>query len=520
MKTMSRTPRLSLVMIVKNEERYLPDCLSSVQGIVDEIVMVDTGSTDRTMEIGRARGAKVYEFPWIDDFAAARNSALEHATGNWVLYLDADERLAPGQHGELRSLLSDTRAGAYLVTVGGGIRLSTGRFAHSNGYPRLFRRHPAIRFEGEVHEQITPSILRLRLPVLPSRLMIHHLGYDQSVEVTRSKCHRNIALSRKQLLRNPDDAYARFQLGNALTILKEFGEGRKELEHALQSKTLPAGIRANICNLLAEIDVNEHRVDEALRQYQESLRHAPRQNMARWFMSGVLLNENRCAEALPQLQELEWSHNVVVPAGSDIAYDLTIETADLHFRIGYCHECLGHGSEAVRSYLEVLRARPGFPECTGRLPHVIQTLPDDEILRLLESTTAEIPHSLLALHLAQRYQSASRPADAMRILDNALLRDPEDADLYEAYMTISLASGEHLAAARVWSAVLKRNIHSFELDRHGLQIALQQHDIGSARRYLDRMIGNVPDHLATITPQLIALRAKLAGSPASQSPHL
>jgi glycosyltransferase involved in cell wall biosynthesis len=97
--------RVSLCLIAKDEERLLPGCLESVRGVADEIVLVDTGSTDRTRELARAAGAKVLERPWDDDFAAPRNLAAAHATGDWILPLDADERLAPGSGPALRRAL-------------------------------------------------------------------------------------------------------------------------------------------------------------------------------------------------------------------------------------------------------------------------------------------------------------------------------------------------------------------------------------------------------------------------------
>jgi glycosyltransferase involved in cell wall biosynthesis len=98
--------RVSLTMIVKNEEVNLPKCLESVRGVFDEIVIVDTGSTDRTVEIARWFGARVFHFPWIDDFAAARNEALSHATGDYAFWLDADDVVEPDQVVKLRALLA------------------------------------------------------------------------------------------------------------------------------------------------------------------------------------------------------------------------------------------------------------------------------------------------------------------------------------------------------------------------------------------------------------------------------
>ena len=94
-------------MIVKNEEENLPNCLASVEGIFDEIVIVDTGSTDRTKEIACEFGARVFDFPWIDDFAAARNAVLAHATGDYVFWLDADDVVEPPERAKLLALLAD-----------------------------------------------------------------------------------------------------------------------------------------------------------------------------------------------------------------------------------------------------------------------------------------------------------------------------------------------------------------------------------------------------------------------------
>ena len=101
----TRKAKVSLTMIVRNEEENLPRCLESVQGLFDEIIVVDTGSTDRTKEIAAGFGARVFDFAWIDDFSAARNVALDHASGDYALWLDADDVIEPSQKEKLRELL-------------------------------------------------------------------------------------------------------------------------------------------------------------------------------------------------------------------------------------------------------------------------------------------------------------------------------------------------------------------------------------------------------------------------------
>src|SRR5208282_6889122 len=155
----SAARRLSLCMIVRNEEPLLPGCLESVRGVVDEIVAVDTGSSDATPEIVRTHGGLLLRHTWRDDFSAARNVSLDGATGDWILCMDADERLRPEEHGRLRRLIERSASeDAFLVPIRSetptGVQLTRGH--------RLFRNRKGIRFSGRIHEQISPSFAQSR----------------------------------------------------------------------------------------------------------------------------------------------------------------------------------------------------------------------------------------------------------------------------------------------------------------------------------------------------------------------
>lgn len=151
-------PRLSAAMILKNEERRLPACLESVRGIVDEIVVVDTGSTDRTCEIAAAHGARIFHHPWQGDFSLHRNQSLDYATGDWVLIIDGDEVLSPGN---LRPLLEavhgDPAVDALSVRVDavgpGGPRRRPGGPSNHFQPVRAFRRQVG-RYRYPVHNQL------------------------------------------------------------------------------------------------------------------------------------------------------------------------------------------------------------------------------------------------------------------------------------------------------------------------------------------------------------------------------
>ncbi|MFN3134674.1 MAG: glycosyltransferase family 2 protein, partial [Candidatus Kryptonium sp.] len=189
-------------MIVKNEEKFLPGCLESVKNIVDEIIIVDTGSTDKTIEIANSYNAKVFHLEWKGDFSQARNESIKHATGDWILILDADERLDPGQETKIKKYLNLNFDGLYVRIISAD---KNGNLSATE-YPRLFRKINGIKFERKIHEQISPSILKLGGKLAKTDITITHLGYGQDDETMRKKYERNLQILLEELEENPDDA--------------------------------------------------------------------------------------------------------------------------------------------------------------------------------------------------------------------------------------------------------------------------------------------------------------------------
>src|SRR5262249_28493259 len=152
-------PKVSLCMIVKNEEGHLADCLNSVADLVGEIVVVDTGSTDRTKEVAAACGARVFDFAWVDSFAAARNESLRPASGAWILWLDADERLDEANRAKLRALLGrlGEENACYLMRQLSALEVAP-HAAAAVDQVRLFRNRPDVPWSYRVHEQILPAV--------------------------------------------------------------------------------------------------------------------------------------------------------------------------------------------------------------------------------------------------------------------------------------------------------------------------------------------------------------------------
>ncbi len=204
---------LSLCLIVKDEQDLLPRFLEAVTGLVDEIVAIDTGSTDDTIDLLRAAGAVVDERPWTGDFAAARNASLALATSEWALVLDPDELPPPGFGPALRAVVADDRFGAASVVIRN--LLPHGHHRDST-IVRAFRRDPSVRYVHRIHEDATASVLDML--AAGGHLLGHvaepvpHLGYLRERAADKDKKTRDRELLERAIREEPDDLYVRFKL--------------------------------------------------------------------------------------------------------------------------------------------------------------------------------------------------------------------------------------------------------------------------------------------------------------------
>jgi hypothetical protein len=242
-------PKLALSMIVRDASSTLGACLASAKNVVDEIVIADTGSKDRTPEIAREYGARVVEIPWKDDFAAARNEALTHVRSEWVLSLDADERLDPESINFIPDLLRANKVAGYLVTIRNYVtsledriwdrpaKPNTSSWRDAQFFPayvehenvRLFRRDARIRFAGRVHESVGPSIESAGLCLKPASFLIHHFGLAADPETRARKNVFYRELGRQKILEMPDNPQAYLELG--IVELDNFGNVTEALQH-------------------------------------------------------------------------------------------------------------------------------------------------------------------------------------------------------------------------------------------------------------------------------------------------
>jgi tetratricopeptide (TPR) repeat protein len=240
---MSLMIRLSLCMITRDEEALLPGCLASVRGIVDEIIVVDTGSLDTTMALARAASAKVLSVPWQDDFSAARNASLAAATGDWILILDADERLAPGAGAAIRRAIEAADAtfdcgmlplhnAAHATASAADVLSGAARLGEPRSLPRLLRREGSLRYTGRVHESVIDWVRErgTRLAFVDAAIL--HLGSTAEIRARRGKAERNIALLERLVAERPRDVTAHGYLAHELLERGSVDDARAVVERA------------------------------------------------------------------------------------------------------------------------------------------------------------------------------------------------------------------------------------------------------------------------------------------------
>jgi glycosyltransferase involved in cell wall biosynthesis len=287
--------KLSLAMIVKNEARCLARCLQSVRAILDEIVVADTGSTDETIKIANEFRAKVVQFQWNNDFAAARNFALEQTTGDWILVLDADEWASEKLCAEIKNFISGQKQIGRLKIVSDFKH--NGQTQRSSTFvSRLFPR--GAKFSGRIHEQIVSDLPRVNLA--------GELWHDGYLETKKSD--RNIKLLQSEILHDPKNAYLHFQFALEFTSLNRPREAFASLQHAREhlQPSDPFAPNVVVDFIYAAMALNEFEAGlEIIRSNENLLSDFPDFHHARglFYMKFVGSNPAKNISDLPKIED-------------------------------------------------------------------------------------------------------------------------------------------------------------------------------------------------------------------------
>ncbi|MGL5082023.1 MAG: tetratricopeptide repeat protein [Microcoleaceae cyanobacterium] len=364
---------IGLCMIVKNEESNLLQCLESVKPLVDEIVVLDTGSTDRTIQIARELGSNVYEFTWCHDFAVARNVALSYATQDWVLVLDADERLAP----EIIPTVNQLTALENCLVVN-LVRQEIG--ATQSPYSlvsRLFRRHPNLQFSRPYHALIDDSVIQLlaeepgwKVTALPE-VAIFHYGYQTQAIAQRNKLQTAKQAMEAYYRQYPHDPYVASKLGALYVEIGEIVTGIHLLERGLNQLTPNPSdkTRPQDHSILYELHYHlgiayrkQHQVALAKTHYQAAtnLDILPRLKLGAYNNLGSLYKE---AGDLPEAKTL-YEQMLSIDPSFAMGY----------YNLGMTLRAMGQYSEAIAAYETAIQLDPDYAEAYQNLGVVLLQL--------------------------------------------------------------------------------------------------------------------------------------------------
>jgi tetratricopeptide (TPR) repeat protein len=349
---------LSAALIVRNEARHLEECLLSIKDLVDEIVVVDTGSIDASDDIARRFGAHLFEVAWRDDFAAARNEALERARGEWILYIDADERVHPTSRHHLGKLLGEpSLVGCYVR-----LHAHVGHTAYRE--MRLFRNDSRIRFEGIIHENIWPGIQRYRAArggeIADSELVLDHVGYHGAQE---HKHRRNLPLLLRELERDPEHVYCWYHLGLVYRGLGHVERAREAWRSAIAVARRNKGPWwANSPAYVELIQLELACGNGANALLPEALERFPGHAQLHWLRGQALMRDERFEEAIPLFSRLVRWREDGFNRDEAVGYDERMFNELAYERLATCCFRLRRYAESERYFALAAQRNPGCLE--------------------------------------------------------------------------------------------------------------------------------------------------------------
>jgi len=350
-------PSLSVCMIVRDEEEFLAQCLDSVKGVADEIIVVDTGSTDRTVEIAQRYTGKVYFHEWQNSFSEARNQSLAYASCEWILQIDADEELVqediPVLRGALTAAHQVPEIDAILVPILSDL---PGRIASKHYFPRIHRRGRA-HYEGIVHNQLVYGGRDMG-----AEIRFRHYGYNLSREEMERKARRSEALLEAQIEKDPNNTFA---WKNLLRIYRNRGEYEKVVErgpwvigHPRATAEQRHGVASDMVVALTKLG----RYEEAESVGTRALEEVP-DDLDIIFYLGLLHVASdeleRAASRFKQFLSVKHRESRERPRVSFLTMDHYASEAAAWNNLGQCHHRLGRPQEAIEAYQHAIEQDPG-----------------------------------------------------------------------------------------------------------------------------------------------------------------
>lgn len=447
-------------MIVKNEEKFLAQCLKSIKDAVDEIIIVDTGSTDKTVEIAQSFGAKVYHHPWRNSFSEARNHSLCYATCDWILQIDADEALEQTDIPLLHKLIQTDSYNAVYVAIYS--ELPGGQSKHY--YTRVYRRGKA-HYEGIVHNQLI-----LHGNAMPSEIRLYHYGYNLSTDEMQKKYKRTGDLLRKQLAEDPNNIFALSNLirnyRNEYDFDKVIELGEKGLNVPVsQTDVDPRNQRLRIYIDLAYALLNTNQINRAEEICRDAFNENPDSLDILYVMGDILSRKGEFDKAINYFKKYL------------ITKDNENKNPTVNLRI-------------VDTYYYEHKAYNNIGECYNRLE-----LPGKAELAYKKAIELNDKESLYYSNLAHLYISQNRFQEAENITNTAIKLGIANHLIYLLMGKAQIMQGKAHEAIHTFKQLTKKNSNDLNAHIFLVNLLLQTNQVKEAEEALKTIISSYPDNL-------------------------
>lgn len=451
---------LAACLIVKNESKNLDRCLKSLVEICDEIVVVDTGSTDDTIAIAERYGAKIGHFEWCQDFAAARNVSLDLATTHWALWIDADEELDASSLNAVREGLIRPQFGGYFVRIVNyvGEEGTANQYVHSP--VRIFQRRPEIRFAGRIHEQILQSFEEHGYVAANlANVTLHHYGYRPSEMLEKQKLERTISMLEREVREHPRDAFHWFNLANAYSVGRRTGDAERAARVCLNFVTESAPYAPVAYQILTSALIAQDKLDEALQESEVADLRGITTIINEFDRAHALFKMDRYAEALASIDKC-----LAMPWPQDLTGDYGIRTykgdvlkAQILIKLGELEAGLELAEQAIRvdpTFGIAWYARGGALQELDRLTDAAESY----------AQAARYPGLEPCLRLAgDLWRKAGQPVAAIDAYSQWLETHPQDAAALAGWLNACEEAGDVDRLRQGYARLIENRIESAEI---------------------------------------------------------
>ncbi len=444
-------PTVSVCMIVKDEEEFLEGCLFSVRDIADEIILVDTGSTDRTIKIAESFGCKIFHQKWEGNFSKHRNYSLEQASSDWLFVIDADERLVEKDIPKLKECLQRTEFDLLSLTVY-NVAERSGKETTVLPSVRIFRRELGLQYEGIVHNRLNfaTDMKELRCPVG----LIHH-GYDLAPEKMKLKHQRSMTLLREQIKQDDNNAFAHFnlaQLIRAKSNLNNDADCREVIKHATRviELTEPSSLEFGSIHLMAHHQLatanyslkEYHLAEEACLQALDNdseyldcvimLAHIQR---AQKRFTESIESYNRYLKLQENYSEHQQTSTLIIVHLNS--------RANAHYNIGIAAEALENYATALAAYQKALQEEPDYLDASARAGWMCYKLSNRALAQKFFRREIEVyPEREPAyLGMVETFEEVGDYSAAEATLRNAMQATNNSGNICSRYSDLLLGTG-------------------------------------------------------------------------------